>query len=232
MTESSVMRIIAACGLLAWASQCRAYRPYDSTDADVADDKEVEIEMGWRRTEVGSDDESGLPMVFNLGIGHDRELNLEGEFTQSSVVDVRLALKQVHRRGALQGETGVSVGSECGVFIPTTGDDHGAGAECTLLASQAVSMLILHAHAGVKFNTQHRWENSIGAILEGPSTWQLKPGLEVLREAAEGEDADLSMLAGITWKAAEGWDFDVAYRHGLGSSSEIREWRIGLTWSH
>src|SRR5262245_4550934 len=116
MTDTGVIRFCAACGLLAWASQCWAYRPYHSPHADVADDKEVEIEMGWRHTEVESDEESGLPMVFNLGIGHDRELNLEGEFTQSSVVDVRFALKTVHRRGSLQGETGVSVGSECGVF--------------------------------------------------------------------------------------------------------------------
>src|SRR5437868_4067660 len=99
-------RSFAVCALLLSTSRCWAYRPYDSTDADVAADHEVELELGWRRTQGESDDDSGVPVVFNLGIGHDREINLEGEWTDSTVRDLRFALKTVHRGGSLQGGAG------------------------------------------------------------------------------------------------------------------------------
>lgn len=102
------------------------------------------------------DQEHALAAVLNFGIGHERELVLEGEWdrfespsagTHSSVKDVALLLKQVHRRGSLQGQLGLSVASECGVLIPTEVKDSGLGGECALIASHSISVLSFHPWA-------------------------------------------------------------------------------------
>ncbi|HEU5137995.1 MAG TPA: hypothetical protein VFU13_22820 [Steroidobacteraceae bacterium] len=225
--------VILLCSPAAWA-----YRPYDSTDADVADDDEIELEVGWRDSKIESDHEQAARAVLNFGIGRDREIVVEGEWqrspgakSESSIGDVGLFLKQVHRRGSLQGEPRMSVASECGALIPTRSEDSGLGGECALIASHSISMLSLHANASLAFETDHRWVNSIGLILEGPDSWRIRPGLELVREDAAGDDAEFSMLAGAIWNSADGLEFDVAYRRGLQPSGEPSEWRVGITWS-
>jgi hypothetical protein len=230
----------AACGLLLCSFSARAYRPYDSTDADVTVKDGVVIELGWREAELETDHEGAISAIFNYGIGHQREIVLEGEWqrlespttgTQSSFDDVALSVKQVHRRGSLQGERGTSVASECGLLIPTTGEDSGLGGECSLIASHSTAVLSWHANVGVALETDHRWASSLGLIVEAPESWRVRPGLELLRETVEGEDAEVSMLLGAAWNPVEGLAFDLAYRRGIEPSSEPSEWRIGLTWS-
>jgi hypothetical protein len=232
---------IATCVILVCAAPAWAYRPYDSTDADVADDDELEIELGWRDSKAQTDEESAVSAVFNFGIGHGREIILEGEWqrtqasggeSQSSIGDVALLLKQVHRRGSLQGEQGMSIASECGVLIPTRSEDSSPGGECALIASYGSSVLSLHANAGASFETDHRWANSFGLILEGPDSWRFRPGVELLFKDTEGERAEFSMLFGLVWNAAEGFAFDLAYRRGVEPSSEPSEWRFGMAWAH
>jgi hypothetical protein len=215
-----------------FASPALAYRPYDSTDADVADSGETEIEFGWRFSHRRQPPEHAGQWVLNVGLGASREIVLEGEWARSTIVDAAVLLKQVHRRGALQGEPGLSIASECGVLIPTAGTESGAGGECLLIASHGNSVLSWHVNAGIEFDTEHRWAHSVGVILEGPHTWRLRPGVEVRREAAESEEPEVSALAGVVWSARESMSFDLAYRRSLAPSSEQGEWRLGVTWSH
>src|SRR5689334_18372776 len=95
----------AACGLLLCSFSAWAYQPYDSTDADVAEQHGIEIELGWREADLETDHEDAISAVFNYGIGHGREIVLEGEWqslespttgTHASINDVALLLKQVH----------------------------------------------------------------------------------------------------------------------------------------
>jgi hypothetical protein len=230
----------AGCAIFLCVTSAWAYRPYDSTDADVADDDEVELELGWRNSQFETDEEQAAGAVFNLGIGHEREIVFEGEWrrsespsaeSDSSIGDVGLFLKQVHRRGSLQGERGMAVASECGVLIPTRSEDSGPGGECVLIASHSSSVLTFHTNASIAFETDHRWSNSIGLIVEGPESWRIRPGLELLREDSAGEEPELSMLVGAVWNSFEGLAFDLAYRRGLEPSKEPSEWRVGITWS-
>jgi hypothetical protein len=234
------MALALAGSTIIWSTAGWAYRPYDSTDADVAEDDELEIELGWRDLKLEPDEEQALGAVFNFGIGHEREIVLEGEWqryesqatgTQSAIADVGLFLKQVHRAGSLQGESGVSVASECGVLIPTKAEDSGPGGECTLIASHNSSMLSWHANAGIAYETDHRWASTLGLIVEGPESWRIRPGLELLREEVAGESAEVSVLVGAVWNASDGLAFDLAYRRAIEPSSEPSEWRIGMTWS-
>jgi hypothetical protein len=207
----------------------------------VADDDELEIELGWRDSKSETEEERAARAVVNFGIGHGREIILEGEWqhsqaatgeSQSSFGDGALFLKQVHRRGSLQGERGLSIASECGVLIPTSSEESGPGGECTLIASHGSSLLSLHANAAIAFETDHRWSHSFGLILEGADSWRWRPGLELRHEDAEDERAGFSVLVGMVWNSAEGLAFDLAYRRGLEPSTEPREWRIGMTWLH
>src|SRR5262249_42891109 len=67
--------------LLAYASSALAYRPFDSTDADVAHAGEAEIELGpVQLLKEGSKRFVHVPAVIaNVGFSHDRELVLEGK---------------------------------------------------------------------------------------------------------------------------------------------------------
>jgi hypothetical protein len=228
------------CGLLctfpAWA-----YRPYDATDADVADDDEVELEIGWRNSQFADVEEHAVRATANFGIAQGREVVLEGEWqhfettfgeTESSVSDLGLFLKQVHRRGSLQGGQGLSIASECGVLIPTSSEESGPGGECLLIASHSTAALSMHVNAAIAFETDHHWEQSFGLIVEGPASWRLRPGFELLHEDAEGDGAEMSVLAGVVWSASKRVALDMAFRRGLEPSGEPDEWRMGMTWLH
>jgi hypothetical protein len=227
--------------LLLMANPAWAYRPYDSTDADVAEDDEVELELGWEELDLVGVPTDGIRAVFNIGLGRDRELVLEGSWlraqasvgdTGSSITGVGAFLKQVHRRGALQGESGLSLASECGALIPTRSEEAGLGGECLLVASHEVSALAIHINASVAYETDHRWSRSAGLIIEAAGERRLKPGIEVVYERSEASRSELSALAGMSWSMSEACAFDVAYRWGLEPSTDLREWRLGLTWTH
>src|SRR5882672_605415 len=100
------------------------------------------------------------------------------------------------------------------------GEDSGLGGECALIASRSYSVLSLHANVALAFETEHRWANSLGLIVEGPGSWRVRPGLALIREDAEGEDAEVSMLVGAVWNRVYGLAFDLACRRGLEPSNE------------
>src|SRR4051794_36514791 len=108
---------------LALAIPCSvsAYRPFDSTDAAVAAEGELEIELG----PIGylkEDQHHYLVapnLVLNLGIARDWEAVLEGEHfilldgmpdeSQFRLIGTGAFLKGVLREGSLQDATGPSV---------------------------------------------------------------------------------------------------------------------------
>jgi len=238
MLKREVLMAVGASMLL--TTPALAYRPYDSTDADVAEDDELEFEFGWRHAELEAGGLTGIGAVFNLGVGRDREIVAEGEWqrwqptpgaAESGVEDVGLFLKQVHRRGSLQGEPGISIASECGALIPRRHEEAGVGAECLLIASHETSAIAIHINAGVAYETDHRWARSVGLIVERAGHRRLKPGIELLHERSEGDRSEIAMLVGLTWTVSEDCALDVAFRRQLQPSSDSHEWRLGLTWT-
>jgi hypothetical protein len=227
--------------LLAIAPTAFAYRPFDSTDASVADEQEFELELG--ATYLHDDDEESLAfpaIVANYGIGGDREIVLEGELvrelgdqdeSRTSLVDTSLSLKQIHRTGSLQDATGVSVASECGVLLPTIHDEEGVGATFALIASQSWSKASIHLNGGLTFNRDQQWEGLFGAIAEGPQDWRLRPVSELRVEWVSGESTVTSLLIGSIWRANAALSFDLGARYATAGDSHGWEVRAGLTWS-
>src|SRR5689334_794523 len=104
---------------LAWPGPVLAYRPFDSTDAAVADKGQFEVELSplsYRH------DDDGVAWIspsarLNYGFAENWEVVLEGQaehfsHSTSRLSDAALSLKGVLQEGSLQDKTGWSLASE------------------------------------------------------------------------------------------------------------------------
>jgi hypothetical protein len=231
--------LVGFCAL--WPILASAYRPFDSTDADVADAGDVELEIGPAGyLHEGSDKFFVIPAwVGNLGIGNGREIVLEGKFLTPSgnagdsrtvLGDTALSLKQIHRRGSLQDGTGVSVASECGLLLPEVHRESGTGAGCAAIVSNNWPTVSAHFNAGLFRERDHSWNRIVGLIIEGAHDSVVRPALEILSEhGSDGSWSDSALVA-LIWQQSEHLSFDAGIRAGRANSQSVQEIRIGLTW--
>ena len=173
------------------ASPAFAYRPFDGTDAAVADVNQVEIEFqpfGLQR------DSSQTTLIapglrFNWGFAEYWELVVEGQFETpispggvSSLVANGAFLKWVVKPGVLQGQSGVSIATEFGPLLPgingdtvtigpsyNGGGDSGKGFYWAGLASQRWDWGTIHLNVETNLTRDHHAEAYLGVILEGPA---------------------------------------------------------------
>ena len=220
-----------------------AYRPFDSTDADVAGKNEFELELG----PIGSLRDTGNrywvapAVVANFGLSGDRELVVQGQRQQSrdggadvpatSVVNTGIFIKQLLRRGVLQDAEGPSVATEYGFLLPTINDEHGAGFSWAGIVSQRRSYGTAHLNAEVAYTRAHKPGAFLGAILEGPHEWLVRPVVEFTAEQESGAARTISRLAGLIWHKQENLSFDIGLRSAYGGERHVNEVRIGFTWS-
>src|SRR5690242_8818479 len=119
------------------APPAHAYRPFDSTDAAVADTGEFELELGpVGRIREGEKRFRVAPAVVgNIGFAPDHELVIEGQrevavdpepgAPRSVLQDNGVFVKQVLRHGVLQDQSGASVATEYGVLLPSIPRENG-----------------------------------------------------------------------------------------------------------
>src|SRR5438093_4004424 len=96
------------------------YRPFVSTDAAVADPKEVEIELGYFNLERTRRQNTIATPSMVLNYGFAKRLELVGEFRlevspEVELTDPGLSLKGVVKEGVLQDKPGLSVAVEAGL---------------------------------------------------------------------------------------------------------------------
>ncbi|HEY2337895.1 MAG TPA: hypothetical protein VGI18_11075 [Burkholderiales bacterium] len=236
------------CGLLAvaligYAVPAAAYRPFDSTDADVAHAGEVDLELGpvqWLRE--GSKKSIEAPAaVFNLGFSKDRELVIEttrevardpapGE-PGTALVDNGVFIKQVLRRGSLQDESGPSIAAEYGVLLPGVHAQDGTGVSINGIVSQRSQLGTVHFNATLASTREHESEAFLGMILEGPYGWRVRPVAEIFTDHATGSARVNSTLVGAIWRVRDGLSLDAGLRYARAGDEPIHELRLGLTWS-
>ena len=238
------MRHLLPLLLLAYSSLALAYRPFDSTDADVAHANEAEIELGpvqWLRE--GSRRSLQAPaLIANFGLAKDHELVIEGRHqiardpapgeSRSALVDDAVSIKQVLRRGVLQDEAGPSVATEYGVLLPGINAQHGTGFSLAGIVSQRWSAGTAHLNAAVARTREHESDVFLGTILEGPYAWRVRPVAEIFTDRATGSPRVNSGLVGAIWRVRDGLSFDAGVRYARTSDGEsIHEFRLGLTWA-
>src|SRR5713226_9864096 len=225
--------------LLPLSEPALALRPYDSTDADVAKQGEFELELGpLGRRHEGSKRIAVVPAVIgNFGLEGDRELVIQGQREvaldrepgepRSAIVDNGVFIKQVLRQGGLQDAAGPSVATEYGVLLPSVHGEKGTGLSVAGIVSERTEAVSVHLNAALAWTREHEPDLFLGAILEGPYAWAVRPVAEVFGEQASGSARITSRLVGAIWRVREDLSFDVGVRRAHDGNETIRELRLG-----
>jgi hypothetical protein len=241
MLASCTFRVcITSLCIFAGAAPALAYRPFDGTDAAVADAGKMEIELqpaGRLR------DASGTTLVapaarFNYGLSETWEAVLEGQLltplSPSGPTNLSAAgafLKGVLLPGSLQDKTGPSIATEFGVLLPDSNGVSRIGASLAAITSQRWDSGAIHLNAAVALTREHNADLFVGAIFEGPSKWTVRPVAEVFYEKEFGKSETVSGLVGLIWQVREDLSFDVGLRHALTNGRSVNEVRAGMSFA-
>lgn len=232
--------------LCAW-SPAYAYRPFISTDAAVADFRQVEIEMGvFNWAQNGSPSSAGttnrnfytVPQtVLNYGVV-DR-VELVGQFNVDEIggntqfADPALNMKVVAKEGFLQNKPGDSFAFETSLLIPSPLDgEERFGFQETGIWSHRIGGFIFHVNVGPGV-AQDSTEGFIflGTIAEHPITKTLRAVGEISVQDTVAETPDNSGLLGLIWDTPRpDLALDAGLRRGL--SNEAPSWLLTLGFSY
>src|SRR5499426_660049 len=159
-----------------WCSKAEAYRPFDGTDAAVAETGEIEIELGpVEYLPAGAERALLAPdLRINYGFIPRWEAALEGKLTLTagipgtSLVESQALLKGVLREGTLQEKPGPSIATEFGVLLPGINDQHGTGAVLNGIVSHRWDWGTVHLNAQIELTRQQHADYFLDSIIEGP----------------------------------------------------------------
>jgi hypothetical protein len=227
------------------APSALAYRPFDGTDAEVAELHEFELELmpvGY----LAQRDNQALLMpqfVLNYGFAPDVELVIDGRgfwglndsqrfFQHGRYDDSDVLIKGVLRRGVLQGESGPSVAVEAGPLLPSIGVPAGWGAIANTIVSFRNDWGSLHLNGAIMLTREtHDRELFTSAIIEGPFPWRVRPVAELYYDRDFGGATRYSALGGAIWRFSDDLDFDIGLRTALVDKDVEGEIRGGLSWT-
>src|SRR5437879_434625 len=188
MRVGAVAALAATAILCCWDDVAWAYRPFDGTDAAVAETGEVEIELGpVEYFREGAERALLAPDVrINYGFIPGWEAVLEGRVAHglttgipgTSLVASDAMLKAVLREGSLQEKPGPSIATEFGVLLPGINDDHGTGAVLNGIVSQRWDWGTVHLNAQIELTRQQHADYFLDSIIEGPHDWPVRPVAE------------------------------------------------------
>ena len=217
-----------------------AYRPFDGTDAAVADPQEVEIELEPAGVLRQNSDTSLIApfMIFNYGFAKNWEFVFQGQGQfpltspeeSASINGVGAFLKHVLREGSLQDASGPSVAIEFGPLLPGVKADSGFGASFGTIVSQRWDWGTVHANAVAELTRDNHADFFFGGIVEGPFKWKVRPVAEFFYEDEIGQSRTVSGLVGAIWQVKDNLSFDVGFRHAVVNGHPVEEFRAGMTF--
>ena len=233
---------LATSALLAfWSDAAQAYRPFDGTDAAVAETGEMEIELGpVEYLREGADRSLFAPDVrINYGFTSGWEASLEGDVSRGlttgtpvvSLVESEALLKGVLRAGSLQEKSGPSIATEFGVLLPGINDEHGTGAILTGIASQQWDWATVHLNTQVALTREQHADYFLDTIIEGPHDWVVRPVSEFFYERNVGQFQTRSALVGAIWQVQDNIAVDFGLRGALVNDHTAGEIRAGVTFA-
>jgi hypothetical protein len=224
--------------VLLGAGPALAYRPFVSTDAAVADPKEIEIEFGALTLDrTGQENTFTTPaVVVNYGVRE--RLELVGQFGvregfRTEITDPAVFLKGVLKEGVLEGKDGVSLAVEAGPLLPSTvKGEGGVGFEGTGILSARLAPVMLHLNVGGGVDrSDARPFVTWGLIGELPVTARVRLVSEVNGESTKGQRPNNSVLVGFIWQPSSANIFlDGAVRRGISSGAPDWEVTAGVTF--
>jgi hypothetical protein len=231
---------IVAGAVAAWSTSSFAYRPFDGTDAAVADPQEVEIELQPAGVLRQNSDTSLIApfAIFNYGFAKNWEFVFQGQGQfpltnldeSANINGVGAFLKHVLREGSLQEASGPSIAIEFGPLLPGVRADSGFGASFGTIVSQRWDWGTVHANIVTELTRDHRADVFLGGIIEGPSKWKVRPVAEFFYEEDIGQSRTVSGLVGAIWQIKDNLSFDVGFRHAVVNGHPVEEFRAGMTF--
>lgn len=228
MRRAAIVAAIVLAG-----GEASAYRPFDGTDADVAEPGEVELDVGplqARRDHAHATYAPGLVVNFGFAEGLELVVDVDGAIPfahgRAGAVESDVLCKVVVRDGSLQGRRGPSLALETGVLLPGLPRDAGADAGwvASVVASQRWAEVAVHATATAAYDRDRTLAAALSAIVEGPQAWRVRPATEwvVARDRT-------SALAGAIWQYRKDLAFDGAAVVGRAAGADFVEVRLGWT---
>ncbi|HTM58114.1 MAG TPA: hypothetical protein VL123_06840 [Candidatus Udaeobacter sp.] len=222
---------------LLWPAMARAYRPFDLTDADVAQRHHIELELGPVEYLARGDDRllHAPSAVLNYGADGSREFSAEAARLMpegggpAQFGDFRLSYKQILRRGTLQDGRGPSLATEWAMLVPLRDDPH-AGASLALILSTRSPRGYAHVNSEVERDREGINALETGVILERGDQEGVGPVMELEGNAEDGEPPGGSVLIGLVYVPRAGFEWDVGVREGSVAGAHVLELRSGLTW--
>jgi hypothetical protein len=230
---------VLGCTILLFATRIWAYRPFFSTDAAVADPKEIEIEFGYFTLERDRGKNTFIIPKTVLNYGLIQNLELVGEFgveepTHGSVrlTDAAVSLKAILKEGFLQEKPGVSFAIEAGPLLPSTGGEkEKVGFEGVGIISGELSPIIFHLNLGGGVDRMNDNPFVIwGVIAELPVLPKFRVVGEINGENTKGSSTDASGLLGFIWNPLRNLSIDAGIRRGITRPATNWMFTTGLTF--
>ena len=242
MRQASQVVLAALSAVCGTAAPVHAYRPFDGTDADVAEAGEVELELGLAGARLEGRSASLIvpSMIWNVGLGERAELVVEGshevvlapdpEMGRSRLAEPAVGLKIVWRAGRLQGRTGPSLATEFHVGLPEPGTEQALGASVIGILSHELGAWTIHANLAGGIEPEGAFALEGNLILELPRVRGVRPVFEAVVEWAEGDEGVLATgLLGLHYEVTPSVVLDAAVVAGWSHGTYLAEARAGLT---
>ncbi len=227
--------------LICWCGAAQGYRPFDGTDAAVAETGEMEIELGPAEYfRAGSERTLFAPDVrFNYGFMPGWEAVLEGAIAHglnpntsgTSLVGNGASLKGVLREGGLQEKPGPSIATEFGVLLPGVHDERGTGVSLAGIVSQRWNWGTVHFNAAAALTREQHADYFLDTIIEGPRDWPVRPVSEFFYERNVGQFRTRSALIGAIWQVQDNIAVDFGVRGARINDHAAGEIRAGVTFA-
>jgi hypothetical protein len=227
-------------------STAHAYRPFDGTDADVAELGDFELELGPVHWYSQGDSHYLLAPATVLNLGFLRRWELVIDFQNSvgldpppgeardRLLDTDVLVKTILLEGSLQDKgPGPSIAAEFGPLVPNVNGEEGFGASLDVITSQHWSWMTIHVNSWLELSRGDLHPDWFeGAILEGNTDAQVRPVSEWYISYDFGSrQTTVSGLVGGIWKARDDLDLDLGLREASVGGERATEIRLGLTWT-
>lgn len=241
---SSVLALMTLLSGLLLARRADAYRPFDGTDADVAELGTFELELGpTHYYRQGSQNYLLVPAtVLNFGVLEGTEIVIDAQdrlaigklgagVPRFAFADDDVLVKHTFRDGILQGKTGVSIAAEGGLLTPEVNGTDSIGASIDVITSYRWSFGTIHWNEWFELTREHYANLYTGVILEGPFDWRVRPVAELYYDKDWLEGSTESALVGAIWTLKDSFMLDAAVRGARVADQDALEVRLGFTWT-
>ena len=227
--------------VLAWSSAAFGYRPFVSTDAAVADPKEIEIELGYFTLERKKDENTFVipRAVLNYGLFKNWEAVAEFAIQRApdaelDVIDPAISLKGVLKEGVLQDKDGFGFAVEASALLPSSEKGEGRfGFEGIGILSDKLGPFTFHLNGGLGIERSTGDLVGIwGVIGELPVGKGVRLVAEVNGEKPRREDQRDSVLLGLIWQpwSEKNLWLDAGIRRGITSAVPDWQFTLGITF--